>query len=49
MAAFDNVVDAAQRRMAELQSENEQFREQQYQSDQHIHDMDCSDHSSVCS
>ena len=30
MAAFDNVVDAAQRRVAELELENQQIRAQQY-------------------
>ena len=39
MAAFDNVVET-QRRMAELQLENEKFREQRNHQNQYIHDME---------
>ena len=40
MAAFDIAMDAAQRRMAELELENHQFREYQSQQDKHFHDME---------
>ena len=40
MAAFDGAMDAAQRRMAELQLENQRFREYQTQQNQHIHDIE---------
>ena len=40
MAAFDGAMDAAQRRMAELELENRQFRDYQTQQNQHIHDME---------
>ena len=40
MAAFDNVMDAAQRRVAELELENRKFRDYQTQQNQHIHDME---------
>ena len=40
MAAFDTAMDAAQRRMAELKLENQQFREYQSQQDKKFHDME---------
>ena len=40
MAAFDGAMDAAQRRMVELELENRKFRDYQTQQDQHIHDME---------
>ena len=39
MAQFDNVMEAAQRRVAELELERRQFQDYNTQREQHIQDM----------